>query len=152
MIFPNLISDLIKHLIPYSTPASVIISSLGQTNVKGNVYIVQSFELKIPHYKAGCIMCHHKYRIRFYLDLINVSKKKNTQFKTTVHKPIPYFRPKRSKLIPCFRPKWLKHHSLCCCTYQYSLYKGVNPPTPPPSRTTGACTVERISCYFTMPW
>ena len=40
---------------------------LGQTNVKGNVYIVQSFELKIPHYKAGCIMRHHKYRIRFYL-------------------------------------------------------------------------------------
>ena len=76
--------------LPYFRPKSVIfpslfqtcimISSLGQTNVKGNVYTLLliriqngtiSFELKlIPHYKAGCIMRRHKYRIRAYLTLI----------------------------------------------------------------------------------
>ena len=82
---PYHISDLIKNLIPYFIPA-LYSSSLGQTNVKGNVYTlllrriqkkVQSFELKIPHYKAGCIMRHHKYRIRAYLYCnINMMTKK----------------------------------------------------------------------------
>ena len=62
------------------------------------------------------------------------SSKKHTQFKTSVHKPIPYFRTKLSKLIPYFRPKRLKNHTLWCRTYLCSLYEGV-PPPPPPGET-----------------
>ena len=68
-----------------------MISSLGQTNVQGNVYTLlliikvgykteQSFELKIPHYKADHIM--------------------RTQFKTRVHKPHPISDQNGKKTIP----------------------------------------------------
>ena len=71
------ISDLIKNLIPYFRPGLIIISSLGQTNVKGNVYILllirtrnSTISFVIPHYNTGCIMRRHRYRIRAYLTLI----------------------------------------------------------------------------------
>ena len=43
-------------------------------------------------------------------------------------KPLPYFRPKCSKLIPSFIPKRLKKkQTLWRGTYLYSLYKGLSP-------------------------
>ena len=68
------------------------------------------------------------------------SSKKHTQFKTRVHKPIPYFRTKLSKLIPYFRPKRLKNHTFWCRTYLCSLYEGV-----PPSGKTALQTMSLVA-------
>ena len=79
-IFLYPISDLTKNLTPYFRPDSYIdtlfqtclmISSLVQTNVKRQclyaftmyyVLCAQSFEIRIPHYKARCTMCCHNSR------------------------------------------------------------------------------------------
>ena len=73
------------------------------------------------------------------------SSKKHTQFKTGVHKTIPYFRPKWSKLIPYFRPKRLKKkHTVWRGKCLYSIYRGL---TPLPSRAKNALQIMSLLAY-----
>ena len=56
----------------------------------------QIFTIRIPHYKAGCIMRRHNLR---YFDEV-ASFKEHTQFKTRVHKPYPISDQNGQKTIP----------------------------------------------------
>ena len=61
--------------------------------------------------------------LRRWEDKKVATSKNHTQFQTRSLKPNPI------SSIPYFRLKWLEHHTLWCCSYLYSLYKGV--PCPP---------------------
>ena len=102
--FPYPISDLIKNLIPYFSPAlqSVLwvipmLKAMFICFYEVGYKTVQSFEIKIPYYKAGCIMPRNKYRIRAYTNhtLFQTKMAKiHTLFQTkTAKKTVPFGAP-----------------------------------------------------------
>ena len=126
--FPYPISNLIKNLIPYFSPAlqSVLwvipmLKAMFIRFYEVGYKTVQSFEIKIPYYKAGCIMHRNKYRIRAYTN--------HTLFQTKMAKIHTLFQTKTAK----------KNRTLWRPTNLYSLYKGI--PSPPGLHAKGCnCT------------
>ena len=69
------------------------------------------------------------------------SSKKNTQFKTRVHKPYPISDQNGRNWNPISDQNGYKKHTLLRGTYLYSLYKGL---PPPPTRAKNALQIKIV--------